>query len=133
MQTHGWVYNAVHSHVSDMVSKILHHFSLEMRPGLPLTPSRYRAIAVRETSIREFIWIRLYKDTFLNPRLTFSYNNGVLSQLEEWLPPSLSPSPTAGRVWVYYPIPVSLRGYDSPRYDRLLTHSLQAGQHGTRH
>ena len=83
MQTHGWVYNAVHSHVSDMVSKILRHFSLEMRPGLPLTPSRYRAIAVRETSIREFNWIRLRKDTFLNPRLTFSYNNGVLSQLEE--------------------------------------------------
>ena len=60
MQTHGWVYNAVHSHVSDMVSKILRHFS-------------------RETSIHEFNWIYLHKDTFPNPQLTLSYNNGVLS------------------------------------------------------
>ena len=55
----------------------------QMRPGLPLTPSRYRAIAVRETSICEFNWIRLHKDTFPNPQITLSYNNGVLSQLEE--------------------------------------------------
>ena len=66
-----------------MVSKILRHFSLEMRPGLPLTPGRYRAIAVRETSIREFNWIRLHKDSFPNPKFKFSFNNGVLSQLEE--------------------------------------------------